>query len=92
MAAPEQKYEHPLRVNVTIPQGNQPKQYGVHSTLHPTAASIKFRCNAEEKKLIDKWRNELQLTESAFTRECVLNTCKELERLHNAYLRSIRSG
>lgn len=85
------KFEHPDHISVRVPY-TRPYQYGVHSTNHHSARRITIRINNEDRTLIEKWAALLNLDTSGFIRESAANTAKELERLHNAYLKSIRSG
>ncbi len=86
-----EKFETPLQLTVTIPQ-SRPQQFGVHSVSFPGSTRPTIRLNAEDSALIKKWSDLLLIDASTFLRECAVNTAKELERLHNAHLKSLRSG
>lgn len=84
------KFEHPTHLNVHIPE-HRNMQYGVHSTNHPDSVRLSIRFNPDDRKVLEKWANNLTMDISTFIRESACNTARELERLHNAYLRSLRS-
>lgn len=86
----------PSALYVPLPSGNFGRQYGVKSTRHESAERVTLRVTADERELIQRAAQVLEMSEARFMRDASLNVAKSLfkqmEEHANGHDDGIRSG